>query len=78
MLEKVADLEPEVIQIDNRFKNFNGKTHFVLSFDGTDCPILEPWPFNKKWFSHKLNGPGLKYEVGVCNPTGEIVWVKGP
>jgi hypothetical protein len=25
-----------------------------------------------------LNGPGYKYEVGVCIQTGDIVWINGP
>ena len=29
-------------------------------------------------FSHKFNGPGLKYEVGICLQTGHIVWINGP
>jgi DDE superfamily endonuclease len=35
-------------------------------------------PFNKQWFSHKLNGPGLRYEVAICIQTGEPVWTNGP
>jgi hypothetical protein len=35
-------------------------------------------PFNKKWYSEKMNGPGVKYEVGVCVQTGMIVWFNGP
>jgi hypothetical protein len=50
----------------------------VISVDGTDCAVQEPYPFSKKIFSEKLNGPGLKYEVGVCIETGQIVWVNGP
>lgn len=48
-----------------------------MTVDGTDCPIQEPSPFNWKWYSHKFNGPGLRYEVGVCIQTGDIVWVNG-
>jgi len=25
-----------------------------------------------------MNGPGLKYEVGVCIKTRNIVWISGP
>ena len=39
------------------------KLVFVLSVDGTDCPIEEPRPFDKAWFSQKFKGPGVKYEV---------------
>lgn len=35
-------------------------------------------PFDKRWYSHKFKGPGLRYEVGICIQTGEIVWVNGP
>lgn len=48
-----------------------------VSLDATDCPIQEPSPFSTKWYSHKLEGAGLKYEVGLCIRTGEIVWVYG-
>lgn len=49
-----------------------------VSLDGTDCPINEPTPFSTKWWSHKINGPGLRYEVGLCISTGHIVWTNGP
>ena len=48
-----------------------------MSLDGTDCPINEPSPFSARYYSHKLNGPGYKYEVGLCIRTGDIVWVCG-
>jgi len=50
----------------------------LISVDGTDCPIEEPKPFNRKWYSHKFKGPGLRYEIGVCIRTGYIVWINGP
>lgn len=34
--------------------------------------------FNKRFYSHKFNGNGLRYEVGVCIATGDIVWISGP
>ena len=46
--------------------------------DGTDCRIQEPIPFDSKWFSHKFKAAALRYEVGVCIQTSEIVWVNGP
>jgi hypothetical protein len=46
--------------------------------DGTDFSIFEPSPFDPKWFSHKINGPGLRYEVAICIQTGWIVWIHGP
>ena len=50
----------------------------LTSVDGTDCRIREPVPFNKKWYSHKFNGPAVRYEVTVSTYTGYIVWINGP
>ena len=49
-----------------------------VSLDGTDCAISEPTPFSPKWYSHKLNGPGVRYEVGLSIARGHIVWTHGP
>jgi hypothetical protein len=69
------------IIFENRFRNDRGRTCKITG-DGTDCAILEPWPwessFNQQFFSKKLNGAGVKYEVGVCIQTGDILWVNGP
>ena len=46
--------------------------------DGTDFQINEPTPFDRKWYSHKFNGPGVRYEIGISIATGHIVWVNGP
>ena len=46
--------------------------------DGTDFRIQEPSPFDPKWYSHKFKTSGLRYEVGICLTTGNIVWVNGP
>jgi len=48
-----------------------------VSLDGTDFRIFEPVPFDKKWYSHKFHGPGVRYEVGLCINTGHIVWAFG-
>lgn len=48
-----------------------------MTIDGTDCPIEEPSPFNRKWYSHKFEGAGLRYELGICIQTGDIVWING-
>lgn len=45
--------------------------------DGVDFKILEPSNFNKKWYSHKFKGPGIRYELGLCIRTGSIVWKNG-
>ncbi|ETV65662.1 hypothetical protein H257_17657 [Aphanomyces astaci] len=48
-----------------------------VSLDGSDFRIQEQIPFDRKWYSHKFHGPGLRYEVGICIRTGNIVWVNG-
>ena len=50
----------------------------LSSVDGTDCHIMEPIPFEKKWYSHKFHGPAVHYEIGVGVYNGYIVWVNGP
>ena len=77
---RIAELKDDVIQLENRFEGLGGVayTNCFMSADGTDCPVFEPWPFSPSMYSHKLNGPALKYEVGVCLMTGRIVWVNGP
>ena len=57
--------------------NDNG-SRCKISVDGTDFRILEPRPFNKRWYTKKFHGPGLRYEVGICIQTGWIVWINGP
>lgn len=49
-----------------------------VSVDGTDCRIQEPSPFSSDWYSHKFNGPGLRYEVAVSISSGLMCWVNGP
>eukprot|EP00804_Cyclotella_cryptica_P007920 CCRYP_019665-RA/>CCRYP_019665-RA protein AED:0.08 eAED:0.08 QI:0/-1/0/1/-1/0/1/0/146 len=34
--------------------------------------------YDPKFCSHKFKSNGLKYEVGVCIQSGNIVWVNGP
>ena len=79
-IRKISELKEDVIQLERRFDNLPEEVfvNCFVSVDGTDCPIFEPWPFNPKNFSHKTNGPALKYEVAVGISTGFIVWVNGP
>ena len=54
----------------------------MISVDGVDFLIREPWPFvaaiSNIWYSHKYIKPALRYEIGLCIRTGHIVWVHGP
>jgi hypothetical protein len=64
--------------MSRRFENNNG-SRCLMSVDGTDFMTFEPGAaFDPKWLSYKTNGPGLRYEIGVCIQTGCIVWINGP
>ena len=76
-VEQIANLQYSVILWSNRFKSDIGNTCRV-SVDGTDFQIYQWKPFWKGWFLHKFKGPGVRYEVGLCIQTGEIVWLHGP
>jgi hypothetical protein len=56
----------------------NNQNRCKITLDGTDFPIREPSPFSPQWFSHKLNGPAARYEIGVSIQMGWIVWAYGP
>ena len=49
-----------------------------MSVDGTDFRSQQFKPWSKTWYSHKFEGPGLCYEIGVCILSGSIVWIHGP
>ena len=68
---------PLKIVLSNRFLHQNGSA-CLMSIDGTDFRIRNPTLFWKGWYSHKFNGPGLRYEVGLSIQGGDIVWVNGP
>ena len=51
---------------------------YFISTDGTDCPIQEPTPFDRRWWSVKFNGPGVRYEVAVALRKSSIVHINGP
>ena len=51
---------------------------FMLSVDGTHCPIEEPHPFSKKWSSFKLGGnAGLNYELALKINKPKLVHMHG-
>eukprot|EP00957_Ditylum_brightwellii_P080787 6144482-Ditylum_brightwellii.AAC.1 len=41
-----------------------------MSVVGTDCPINEPWPFEKKWYSQKFNGQAEYFSTLLYNDKG--------
>lgn len=48
----------------------------LVTIDGTDMPVESM--FDPKFCSHKFKSNGLKFEVGVCIETGDIVWINVP
>jgi len=64
----------------NWIKCLIGKAHnrCLITVDGTDFRIQEPFPFSREWFSQKFTGAGVRYGVVMCIQTGEIVWFNGP
>lgn len=46
-LSLIASLKDDVIQLDNRFEGYDGKAICLISVDGVDCMVDEPWPFDK-------------------------------
>lgn len=76
-VEEISNLQYRVILWSNRFNDDIGNVCLV-SVDGTDFRIYQWAPFWTGWFSHKFRGPGLRYEVGLCIRTGDIVWIHGP
>ena len=66
------------LQISWEDCNKGGNVGVRISVDGTDFRIEEPSPFNRRWYSHKYKGPGLRYEIGICIRTGFVVWINGP
>ena len=79
-IERINDLKDDIIKIEHRFQGLDDvvTTNCFMSSDCVDCPVFESWPFSKRMFSKKFNGPGVKYDVGVCIKTGYIVWINGP
>ena len=69
------------ICLENRYKNDQGND-CLLSVDCCDFRIEEPYPFelewSKNWFSHKFDGPGLRYKIALCILTGDVCWINGP
>lgn len=70
-------MSPFQIIWDKRFDGaVEGQTCFC-SLDGVDFKILEPIPFDKRWYSHKFRGPGIRYEIGLNIRSGDMVWTNG-
>jgi hypothetical protein len=52
---------------------------FLMTIDGTHCPVWEPCPFSKRNASHKFGmNPGFNYEIGLSLFEPKLIWVYGP
>ena len=58
-------------------KKLNKGLNFFSSMDGTDCPIREPFPFDRKWMSHKFKAAALRYDISLSIKSGDIVHAAG-
>ena len=86
-VREISALQDQVILWENRKTNDVGNDCLV-SVDCVDCPfqqILIDHPtkpgkktVNKALFSYKMNGPALRYEVGLWLLSNDIVWINGP
>ena len=66
------------IKLSSRFKTNKNNIWYMLSVDGIDFVIQEPSDFSSSWYSHKLNGLGLRYKIAVSIVGGNICWTNGP
>jgi hypothetical protein len=66
------------VKLENRYDGADSESYCFNSLDGTDYRIYQKMPFDRKWYSHKFHGPGLRYEIALCIKTGFIVWANGP
>ncbi|OEU05889.1 hypothetical protein FRACYDRAFT_257598 [Fragilariopsis cylindrus CCMP1102] len=83
IVECIAELKPKLILIENRFINAPPETRvgFKRSFltdDACDFGINEPYPWDRKWYAVKFNGPGVKYNVAIAIHSDNICYASGP
>jgi hypothetical protein len=86
LVRKIASLSPEVIVWPDSWRNPDkpeaGDTHFIITVDGTHCPIEEPtlpsFKEQRKFYSHKFESAGLDYEVALSIFEPKCVLIAGP
>ena len=82
LCRKNYDLQDDVIVWGNRFDgqpDMNDiKFDCMISTDCTNCHCDESYPASPDMYLENFNGPGLKYEAGVCIKTGYICLDKWP
>jgi hypothetical protein len=78
-VEAIASLHVELIRFEDRFNGWNGKSQCLLSVDGVDCRVRDPWPFDADMWSHKFNDSSYSYEVAIGLFNGLLLcWINGP
>ena len=65
------------VKLEDRYNN-DWQFMATLYVDCIDFMIEEPDARDKWWYSHKSNGPGLRYELATSIQTGLISWASGP
>jgi len=50
----------------------------LLNVDGIDCPTTQQGQEPNAFYSHKFDGPGLRYEVATDTHEGNICHLNGP
>lgn len=75
-VKKMADYQPTMMgTLESNDKGFM----FLMSIDGTHCPIWEPKPWSKANSSYKYGGsPGVNYELGISLYEPKLMWIHGP
>jgi hypothetical protein len=52
---------------------------FLASVDGVHCQIQEPRKVpEKKWYSHKFNGPAVTYQIVLSLRENKVLFISGP
>ena len=74
-VERIGSLLPSIMgTLDDNDVGLN----YMLTVDGTHCPIEEPRPFTTEWSSHKRGGkPAINYELGISIHRPKLVWCYG-
>jgi hypothetical protein len=72
--KEIQALKPSKI----KFEGF-GDEVYIATVDGVHCRINEPrTDASSKWYSHKLNGPGVSYEIAISVRRNNVLWISGP
>ena len=67
------------MKLSNRHENcVKPNATIFFSLNSIDFPINKPYPFLDKWFSHKFKGARLRYEIGLCICSLDIIWISRP